>query len=138
MKEIIIVLIALNLFCSCRIIETDDVGKSDFIIENKTTDIIYLDLKLHVNYQSLNDTILSIDNNSKKVVFNEVWGDIGTHALPSEIFKLIRAFSDIHLSNEIYVLDHVYDSLWLHETPSGFPYWEYAIYTLEITDQLIN
>ena len=110
----------------------DPTGESDFAIENKTDSAIYYDYTLSYRYPELESSGASIKKHEKIIFLSNVYGRIGIHAYPSDVFDRIRFFSDELHANEIYTQYPVYDSLWLHETPNGFEYWRYAIYTLEI------
>ena len=59
---------------------------------------------------------------------------IAMHALPSEIFKRIQIYSDELPTKEKYNQCPVIDSLWIHEAPKGYAFWEYAVYTLVINE----
>jgi hypothetical protein len=133
MKYITFSMIVAAFIClSCPHVERDPIGQSDFVIQNKSNQIIYYDGTFTDEYPNLTDIHGSVDKHDKRVVKSNVKGWIGMHAKPAEVFESIRIFSDEANSHEIYVQDPVYDSLWLHETPSGYYYWSYAIYTLEI------
>lgn len=128
-KYILLILIPV-LCASCGRITTDPNGESDFVIENKTDGTIYLTYTINPEYSELKDSSLSINGNEKIVFLTKVYGGIGIHALPSEVFEKIEIFSDEFHKNEIYNQYPVYDTLWQHETPNGYAYWRYAIYTL--------
>jgi hypothetical protein len=131
-SQIFIVALALTSvsLVSCNKV-VDEVGFSDFLLDNQTDQNLVIEV-----YMPEDKMDLTVEAMSDVVILNEVAGDFGTHAFPEDFIDSILVYDQ---ANQLIFTDSgIVDEEWQHETPQGYVWWERAIYTYEITEDLLG
>ncbi len=108
----------------------DEVGFSDFIAQNN----LNFDVTIVTQPDS---TVATVPASTSIFLAQEVAGDFGVHAFPKTIFTSVAIYLG-STDSLLYLQQPVADSLWQHQTPGGYSWWERAEYTLIINDNLIQ
>lgn len=123
---ILLALLISAIACEEKIID-EPVGYSDFYIKNNTA------FDLDVCFYDSSD-LVQINASATTLIGERISGDFGIHASPSMAYEFIRIYL-ADTDSLVYEQNPINDSIWMHTTPGGFVFWEYAEFTLEINPQ---
>ncbi|MES0490515.1 MAG: hypothetical protein ABUK01_11010 [Leptospirales bacterium] len=122
--------ILIPIICLMSLSCGEGVGSGDYYFTNSSS------IPLYFHILDQDETYLLLSGESQ-LLAEDVSGGIGVAGLPSDYIQSLYIYNDIHLLNQVYAQDPIDDDRWQRETPSGYDYWEYAIFTFEITDAML-